>query len=214
MSVITIQDFHAIYGPGRPLCPGSPAYSTEKDVRVLTALADYFKVKRCLEIGCNIGATSAAMLAGNVTIEEYIGLDLPKIWFRDEPAGHLALADPRFHLNQLEHGSRDIRDGDVEPQDFIFIDGAHDYESVKYDTALARTLLSPGGIVAWHDYQHPNNPDVAKLIHEINDKPGVPPIIWVKGTWVCYQITAAPDAAQQEVKSDEPAKQVEFGTIP
>lgn len=219
MSVITQSDFHAIYGPGRPPCAGSPNYTPEADIRVLTALADHFRVKRCLEIGCNSGATASAMLAGNKTIEEYIGLDLApgSTWYlkANETPGCYALSDPRFHLNQPERGSRDIRDGDIEPQDFIFVDGAHDYESVKYDTALAHTLLAPGGIIAWHDYQCPTNPDVAKLIHEINDKPGVPPIVWVKDTWVCYKIMDQPEAAKQitpaidagtvEVKSDEPA---------
>lgn len=202
MSVITKNDFQAAYGPGRPPCKGSPDYTPEKDIRVVTALADHFRVKRCLEIGCNVGATAAAMLAGNSTITQYFGVDLPKIWFRDEPAGHLALSDHRFILLQPENGARDIRPGDMEPLDFIFIDGAHDYASVKADTELAHALLAPGGIIAWHDYQHPKNPDVARLIHEINDKPGVPPIVWVKDTWTCYKITAAPDAAMVEEKSD------------
>ena len=204
MSVITQNDFHRIYGPGRPSCQGSPNYTPEKDVRVVTALADHFRVKRCLEIGCNVGATAAAMLAGNATIEDYVGIDLPNVWFNDGnlPAGHLALSDHRFILLQPENGARDIRPGDSEPYDFIFIDGAHDYASVKADTELAHALLAPGGIIAWHDYQHPKNPAVAKLIHEINDKPGVPPIVWVKDTWTCYKITAAPDAAMVEEKSD------------
>lgn len=225
MSVISIHDFQKQYGPGRPPCAGSPNYTPEADIRVLTALADHFGVKRCLEIGCNSGVTSAAILAGNKTIEAYIGVDLApgKTWYlrAGETPGCYALADPRFRLIQFEHGSRDILDGDIEPCDFVFIDGAHDYESVKYDTALAHALLAPGGIIAWHDYQNPQNMDVTKLIHEINDKPGVPEIVWVKSTWTCYkimeqpdkksdeQITAALDVAhpsQKEEKPNEPKK--------
>lgn len=204
MSVITKNDFHQIYGPGRPPCKGSKGYTPEADIRVLTALADHLRVRRCLEIGCNVGATAAAMLAGNATIEDYVGIDLPNVWFNDGnlPAGHLALPDPRFRVIQPQNGARDIRPGDMEPRDFIFIDGAHDYASVKADTDLAHALLAPGGIIAWHDYQMPTNPAVTKLIHEINDKPGVPPIVWVKDTWTCYKITAAPDAAMVEEKSD------------
>lgn len=202
MSVITQADFHAIYGAGRGLCKGSPAYTTERDVRVLTALVDHFKARRCLEIGCNIGATSAAILNGNESIVEYIGLDLPKIWFRNEPAGHLALHDPRFVLMQLENGSHDFKALCIDRPDFIFIDGAHDYAAVKYDTELALSIIAPGGVIAWHDYQMPTNPDVAEYIHEINDKPGEPVIVWVKDTWVCYQITAEKRAASTEEKSD------------
>jgi predicted O-methyltransferase YrrM len=205
MSVITQNDFHTTYGPGRPPCKGSPNYTPEKDIRVVTALADHFRVKRCLEIGVNVGGTAAALLAGNTTIEDYLGVDLPAIWFNDAnaPAGHLALPDSRFHLLLLERGSLDMGKASYQPFDFIFIDGAHDYASVAADTELAHALLAPGGIIAWHDYQHPRNPAVAKLIHEINDKPGVPPIVWVKGTFTCYKITAASDAASQpEDKSD------------
>ena len=37
--------------------------------------------------------------------------------------------------------------------DFIFIDGAHTYEYVKNDTAIALKLLRNGkGVILWHDY--------------------------------------------------------------
>jgi hypothetical protein len=223
MSVINLVDFHKQYGPGRAPV-GLSNKTTPADVRVLTALIDYFAVRRCLEIGVNSGMTANAILAGNKTIEKYIGVDLMpgSTWYleENETPGCYALSDPRFQLMQLPNGSRDLRptqseieNGVILPKeamicpDFIFIDGAHDYASVKADTELAHLLIVPGGIIAWHDYQHPKNPDVARLIHEINDKPGVPEIVWVKGTWTAYKITAASEAAQQEVKSDEPAEQ-------
>ena len=51
--------------------------------------------------------------------------------------------------------------------DFIYIDGAHDYDSVKQDIELALPLLKPRGILAGHDYlpQHPGV--VAKAVHEV-----------------------------------------------
>lgn len=36
--------------------------------------------------------------------------------------------------------------------DLVFIDGAHDYESVKADIAHMRKWVRPGGIIAGHDY--------------------------------------------------------------
>lgn len=35
--------------------------------------------------------------------------------------------------------------------DFVFIDGDHSLEGVKQDTQLALALLSPGGMICWHD---------------------------------------------------------------
>ena len=37
--------------------------------------------------------------------------------------------------------------------DLIFIDGAHDIESVCGDSGLAFELLNPNGIIIWHDYR-------------------------------------------------------------
>lgn len=36
--------------------------------------------------------------------------------------------------------------------DFVFIDAAHDYESVKADISAWITKVKPGGIIAGHDY--------------------------------------------------------------
>lgn len=207
--IIDPKDFHAKYGPGRP--PIKAAYwdktiRCDKEVPVLTALADHFQCRRCLEIGCNTGATSAAILAGNPFITEYIGVDLPKIWFVDEPAGHFAAHDARFNLMQLPNGSRDLKPGDIEPVDFIFIDADHVYVAVKHDTELARQLLAPSGVIVWHDYQHPNNPDVRKYIHEINDRPGEPPIVWVRGTTICYQLFETQNGKGKSHAGNEPRK--------
>jgi len=203
--IINLTDYHAKYGNGRPAIKG--AYSdiyvkSEKEIPVLTALVDHFKCRRILEIGCNTGATSAAILAGNDIITEYIGVDLNKIWYVDEPAGHFALPDPRFRLVQSAGGLYDMKPADLAPVDFVFVDADHSYKAIKYDTEFARQALNPaGGVIAWHDYQHPNCPDVRKYIHEINDQPGQPPIIWVQGTTVCYQIIEAEKTVKGKSKN-------------
>lgn len=223
--IITLQKFQEQYGPGRPPIKGAfknAIVNPDIEIPILTALVDHIGARRCLEIGCNTGATSAAILAGNKTIEAYIGVDLPKIWFADEPAGGLALPDQRFQLLQLEHGSKDVTvmpvvrgdppypAGQLAPVDFIFIDGNHEYAWVGYDSLLARRLLNPiGGIIAWHDYNHPGNPDVKRWIHETNDKNFIanntePRIVWAQGTTVCYQIYAVPQAAVPETPLNEP----------
>jgi predicted O-methyltransferase YrrM len=40
------------------------------------------------------------------------------------------------------------------PFNIIFIDGAHDVKSVCADSELAFKLLSPSGIIIWHDYRY------------------------------------------------------------
>jgi len=211
--IINQVDFHAQFGAGRPAIKGSyfdKIVRCDIEVPILTALVDSIKAKRCLEIGVNTGATAAAILAGNKTITQYVGVDLMTIWYDARAAGHFALEDPRFKLIQHPGGAYDIKPGEIKPVDFIFIDADHSYKAVKFDSELARKLINPGGVIAWHDYQHPTCPDVRKYIHEINDQPGQTPIVWVQGTTICYQITAALDAAQTKgIKShdnDGPAK--------
>jgi len=45
---------------------------------------------------------------------------------------------------------------DVEPLDFIYVDGNHDYDFVFRDIELARTLVKKGGVVSGHDFR-PNS---------------------------------------------------------
>lgn len=52
------------------------------------------------------------------------------------------------------------------PYDLIFIDGAHDYQSVSDDILNACDLLAPGGLIAFHDYRSPIDPGVTKAVDE------------------------------------------------
>jgi hypothetical protein len=51
--------------------------------------------------------------------------------------------------------------------DLIFIDGAHDAESVRADIRRALPLLAPGGVLAFHDYGSPIDPGVAEAVDEL-----------------------------------------------
>lgn len=42
---------------------------------------------------------------------------------------------------------------DPESFDLVFIDGAHDADSVRTDVRLALTVLRPGGLIVFHDYR-------------------------------------------------------------
>lgn len=50
--------------------------------------------------------------------------------------------------------------------DMVFIDGDHTYPSVKTDIELALKVLSPGGILVFHDYDRACDPGVKQAIQE------------------------------------------------
>jgi hypothetical protein len=81
---------------------------------------------------------------------------------------HMARSAPevyeRVHVLRTvsEHGLR------AAPQaDMIFIDGAHDYDHVYQDIALSLLRLKDSGILAGHDYGHPQCPGVAQAVDNL-----------------------------------------------
>jgi predicted O-methyltransferase YrrM len=50
--------------------------------------------------------------------------------------------------------------------DLIFIDAAHDYESVKQDVLMACKAIMPGGIMCGHDY-HSDGAGVVQAVNEL-----------------------------------------------
>ncbi len=62
--------------------------------------------------------------------------------------------------------------------DFIFIDGAHNYEGCSADIAAYRPLLRPGGLLAGHDF-HTSQPGVVRSVIEAFGVPTLGPgSIW------------------------------------
>jgi SAM-dependent methyltransferase len=49
-----------------------------------------------------------------------------------------------------------------ESQDFVFIDGCHEWECVRKDIICWYSKIKPGGVLAGHDYIHP---PVSKAVH-------------------------------------------------
>ena len=62
------------------------------------------------------------------------------------------------------HGDADLFGGlfhqqifnNVKFVDLMFIDGHHDYESVKMNTQIWEPLMKPGSTILFHDYDHPD----------------------------------------------------------
>ena len=74
--------------------------------------------------------------------------------------------------------------------DFVYIDGAHDFDNVMQDIILWSTRVRKGGIVAGHDYYHFHNAGVVRavdaytLAHNITPwyvtKEDMPTFFWVR----------------------------------
>lgn len=50
--------------------------------------------------------------------------------------------------------------------DFVFLDGAHDYQAIRSDLQAWFPKIKGGGIIAGHDYNHPNFPGVRRAVDE------------------------------------------------
>jgi hypothetical protein len=72
----------------------------------------------------------------------------------------------RIHVGDSAESAAEFRDGTL---DFVFIDAAHDYDSVVKDLAAWYPKMKPGGIWAGHDYPHH---EVEQAVHEHADANG------------------------------------------
>tara|TARA_B110000902_G_scaffold158297_1_gene181499 strand:- start:787 stop:1332 length:546 start_codon:yes stop_codon:yes gene_type:complete len=114
---------------------------------------------KALEIGSYTGDTAALMGMFGIfdeihCVEPFEGheefLDGGS-WIEVEKKFH---SQTRNYPVALHKGfSYDILPTLNEQFDFIYIDGAHDYESVRQDIQLSLPLLKKGGVIAGHDYQ-------------------------------------------------------------
>lgn len=62
---------------------------------------------------------------------------------------HLHLLRANSHSTSTLHTIQTLLQD--QPLDFLFIDGDHTYEGVKTDFAMYSPLVTPGGIIAFHD---------------------------------------------------------------
>lgn len=138
-------------------------------------LCNWRKLWRAVEIGVDRGAF-AAMFLSRWQGHEYWGIDdyepYPEMnW--DRSSDHL-MAISQFsnycHRARLIKGKSEEAARTFEPRsiDFIYIDGAHDYASVRRDIAAWWHILTPEGILAGHDWtDQPVHAGVKKAVIEL-----------------------------------------------
>lgn len=118
-------------------------------------IVDAHRPRNLLEVGCERGGTlwvwcQIAHDDAQVTSVDmdHSALDRPYEGYPARDAQRIKFVsgdskDPRVF--------EDVVDWIDDPLDFLFIDGGHDYETVKSDFDKFSALVAPGGIVGFHD---------------------------------------------------------------
>lgn len=168
-------------------------YLNAGELEIIVALVRSAKHDTVVEIGLAQGRTAKAILRELPEIKRYIGIDtdpnyrakLPSQWTERSPSpGYLAHDDPRFDLWLLPRGSLDLTPEDFPPIDAVFIDGDHSSEVVRHDSDLARAVVTPGGVIIWHDC-HNDGVEVTRVL-EVDMHHGYN-IRHIEGTWLAFE---------------------------
>lgn len=134
------------------------------DLLALAAIAIHHQPKRIFEIGTFRGVTSNFLL-DLLPQSELVSIAYVKRFFDRSTYNNSGLGKqdvgafvteqnrPRFH--QLYGDSHKLVPGELISKfgrfDFVFIDGDHTLDGVIQDTKLAEQIVSPDGVIGWHD---------------------------------------------------------------
>ena len=93
-------------------------------------------------------------------------------------------------INPIRGWSYDVVDKyEDKSLDFIFIDGAHDYESVKRDIKDWFPKLKKGGTIGGHDYNEKDWPGVVQAVNEYFGEKNIKVIRNNTGSWVFKEMS-------------------------
>jgi predicted O-methyltransferase YrrM len=180
------------------LFPKSHASISVLEFSCLILLMHQARAKRVFEFGTFKGI-SITQLALNLPADAQIyTLDLPD----ESLATALSIADPEDAAIAREAGKGSLVPAALRPRiqflqqdsatfdekpfagtmDFIFVDGAHNYDYVKNDSEKGWRMLRSGGIIAWHDCRI-QDPGVVRYLLESSFKPTL-----IHGTTVAYAV--------------------------
>lgn len=161
----------------------------------LEALLHLYESARVIvEFGVHEGRNAVAALRNIEGLERYVGVDVlpdyaPHLGYqrREIPKlpGRLALGDERFDLIVKPRGTFDLTAEDLPRCDVVFIDGDHSRKGVENDTALARQIVRPGGVIVWHDDNGSPRVEVTQTLDDYAAAGA--PILRVAGTWLAFE---------------------------
>ena len=157
----------------------------------LAALVRRLKPKTIFEIGTGDGYSAWIMAENSPPNAKLYTLDLPVGGIKNGALGDKESAEETHAagIGRLVNGNPKVEllSGDstafnFEPfensMDLIFIDGAHDQNTVRYDSESALRMARKGGVIVWHDADSLHN-GVLSAIKELN---GRHPLKQIAGT--------------------------------
>ncbi len=177
--------------------PKSHASISLLEFMALILLLKRAKSKRIFEFGTFKGISITQLALNLPSDSEIYTLDLP-----DESANTVFSTDPEDQAITKEAGKGSLVPSALQPRiqflksdsakfnetpfagkmDFVFVDGAHNFEYVKNDSEKGWRMLRSGGIMAWHDCRH-QDPGVVRYLLQCRYKPSR-----VLGTTVAFAI--------------------------
>ena len=173
----------------------SKRYMNPNELETLISLIGSVQPRCVVEFGINNGRTAQALMEYVPSIEEYVGIDVPKGYVTNKPVqrgevpdipGQLVAEDRRVKLIVREGGSQAVNAGELPYCDAVFIDGDHSRSGVENDTMLAMQRTRPGGIIVWHDYHDLGTVDVREVLNEKFKKGW--DLRHVPGTWLVFML--------------------------
>lgn len=131
------------------------------------ALAEFAEGQTVLEIGsyCGLSTVCMARTAQHVTALDYFdgrGTPAPRDTL-EEFSGNIARYGLTEKVAVAFPGSTLPRDSYTR----VFIDAAHDQDSVAADLELAKSVMPEGGLIAFHDYAHDAHPGVKAVVESL-----------------------------------------------
>jgi hypothetical protein len=145
----------------------SPSGTSVFETYVLASLVQRLRPRTLFEFGTSEGRTTLQLALNSPEEATVYTLDLPEDHmtrydraFPGESASRRLPVGGLFHshsearkITQLLADSASADYGLLRGEvDFIFVDGDHVYEYVRSDSENAFSMLSPKGIILWHDY--------------------------------------------------------------
>ena len=140
-------------------------FLTFREAYGLFTIASSLKAKGCVvEIGSWKGKSTICIAKGIlnkemkiIAIDPHVGSQEHqgngRVWTYDEFKANIKDAGVENQIVPILKYSNEARKEVSQSVEFLFIDGAHDYDSVKTDYEIWGPLLIDDGYLAFHDYQ-------------------------------------------------------------